>query len=468
MKSGQEEKKKPTYEELEALCNELQAHVARGIVLQQELNSIKDELDQELNRFRLIQEFGELGLFRDSFQEFGALAAEYFILAFEQPHCLLAEYDEKAGALRVMSIFGFAHTAVPPVLELSPADFPGREGFLLSQHPQIHARLAALELTEALVGPLFGPDGAFKGIAICGQQLPDQRFYKPIDAQSRHSFTVMATKVSYLLHNFRINEQLKQEIEERRRVEKMLEEKAAALLRSNSELEQFAYVVSHDLKAPLRNVLGFAGLLHEKYLDALPETGREYFGIILREIHRFGSVIDGLLAYARISSRPGEGRRMVDFNHLAEKVQAQILLAIRQRQAVIRVHPLPCLPANPQQMEQLFQNLITNAIKFTPPGRRPVVEISAEPTGEGYCFAFRDNGIGIEKHKLDDIFGLFQRLHPAPQYEGNGLGLSICRKIVARHNGRIWAESAGPDRGTVFYFTIPQAVQPENPGRKTE
>ena len=454
-KKGREENRKASYRELEALCLELEARVTRGIMVQQELISLKAELDQELNRFRLIQEFGELGLFRESIQEFGALATEYFIRAFEQPHALLAEYDEKSDMLAVVSTFGFANTDVPAVLPLSPADFPEREGFLLSQQPDTHVKLASLDLEEALAGPLFGPDGAFKGFVVCGQQRADQRFYNPIDTQARHSFTVMATKVSYLLHNFRINQQLKQEIEERRRVEQMLEEKAAELLRSNSELEQFAYVVSHDLKAPLRNVLGFAGMLQKKWMDAVPEAGREYLEIILKEINRFGAVIDGLLAYARFSSRPPRERQLVDFNKLAEKVQAQIYLAIQQCRAVIKVHPLPSLPADPQQMEQLFQNLITNAIKFTPSGRRPEIDISAKPSGSEYCFTIRDNGIGIEEHNLESIFGLFQRPHASRGYEGSGLGLSICRKIVGQHQGRIWAESKGPGQGAAFRFTLP-------------
>lgn len=459
MKRSQEDNKQPTYEELAALCQELQDRVTRHIVLRQELISIKDEVDQELNRFRLIQEFGKVGLFPDRIQDFWTLAAEYFILAFEQPHCLLAEYDKNQEELRTSSVFGFSNISIPPVLGLSSADFTEREGFLLSQRPQLRAKLAALQLEEALVGPFFGPDGSFKGLAICGQQLPDQRFYKPIEIQSRHSFTVMATKASYLLHNFQVNQQLKEEIEERRRVEKMLEKQAADLLRSNADLEQFAYVVSHDLKAPLRNVLGFARLLRKKHLDTLPNAGREYLDIILKEIHRFGAIIDDLLAYARLSARAVEERQIVDFNQVAEKVQAQIFLSIQQCKASIKVHPLPCLPANRQQMEQLFQNLLTNAIKFTHPERCPVIDISATATDDGYCFAVRDNGIGIDEHNLEVIFSLFHRLHPPQQYEGNGLGLTICRKIVGQHQGRIWVESDGPGCGSAFFFTLPRQVE---------
>ncbi len=447
--------KKPSYEELEALCRELQDKVTKGIVLQQELISIKDELDQELNRFRLIQEFGEVGMFRESIRDFATVATEYFILAFEQPHCLLAEYRPQHDDLQTLSNFGFGGAEIPDCFSIPRAQFRQREAFLLSQRPGLQQQLSFLCLEDALIAPLFAPDGAFLGMVACGQRLEDQRFYNPIDPKDRHAFTVMATKVGYLLHNFRINEQLKQEIRERLKAEKMLEGKAADLLRSNAELEQFAYIVSHDLKAPLRNVMGFARLLKSKHYQAPPESGQEYLDIIWKETQRFNTIIDDLLAYARLSSSSTEESfTLVDFNLIVERVMARNSFAISQRQARISVQPLPCLPACPHQMEQLFQNLIINAIKFTPPGRIPEIRVEALPEGKAYRFAITDNGIGIDKEELPRAFGLFQRLHSSGEYEGNGLGLSICKKIVEQHHGKIWAHSDGEGKGSTFYFTL--------------
>lgn len=444
--------KKPAYEELEALCRELQDKVTRGIVLQQELISIKNELDQELNRFRLIQEFSEVGMFRESIRDFAAIATEYFIQAFEQPHCLLAEFQPEDGQLRTLSFFGFSGAEIPACFSVSMGQFHQREGFLLAQHPILQQQLSFLCLEDALIAPLYAPDGASLGIVACGQRLEDQRFYNPIDPKDRHAFTVMATKVGYLLHNFRVNEQLKQEIEERRKVEKMLEDKAADLLHSNAELEQFAYVVSHDLKAPLRNAMGFARLLKSKYQPDLPRAGQEYLDIVWQEINRFNKAIDDLLAHARLSSREN-AFTLVDLNQVIERVKARNSLALSQ--ASISVQQLPCLPAYSLQMEQLFQNLILNAVKFTPPERRPEIRIEVQQSENVYRFAVTDNGIGIDEKGQQQVFGLFQRLHTSNGYEGNGLGLSICKKIVEQHQGKIWVYSEGHNKGTTFYFTLP-------------
>lgn len=457
MHAGEGHEPKPSYEELETMCRELQAKVTKGIVLQHELSSIKDELDQELNRFRLIQEFGEVGMFQESIRDFATAATEYFVQAFEQPHCLLAEYCREDGTLRPLSTFGFSGTDIPGCFVVGHRQFRRREGFLLSQRPGFQSELGFLALEDALAAPLFAPDGIFLGLVACGQKSEDQRFYNPIDPKDRHAFTIMATKVGYLLHNFRVNEQLKKEVEERRKVEKMLEAKAADLLRSNAELEQFAYVVSHDLKAPLRNAMGFARLLRRNCRPGLPPAGQEHLDVVWEEMNRFNNIIDDLLAYARLSAASsGEPPSPVDLNAIVERVRNRNSFIIKQRQARINVQQLPRLPAHAPQMEQLFQNLILNAIKFTPPERQPEISIEAQAAGNGYRFAVRDNGIGVSKGKQIQIFGLFQRLHSSGQYEGNGLGLSICKKVVEQHQGKIWVESEGKGKGAVFYFTLPR------------
>ncbi|MEQ8705768.1 MAG: ATP-binding protein [Phaeodactylibacter sp.] len=445
---------KLSYDELSRLCKELQDRVTRGISTQQQLISIKNELDQELNRFKIIQDFSKEGLFQDSIEDFATIATEYFIQAFQQPHCLFAEYRDE-GDLKPIGQFGFSQMPIPEVLPILISDLPEREGFLLGEHPEFKSKLAFLELEDALVAPMYRPDNSFYGLVVSGQQKADQRFYAPINPKDRHAFTVMATKASYLMYNFRTNELLKQEIKERRRMEQMLEAKANDLLRSNADLEQFAYVVSHDLKAPLRNVQGFADLLRRDQ-SAFSPSNREYVDMIWDEVKRFSDIIDALLRYARVSTSSIQDMKEVDFQQLVYNIEGQLSLTLQQRKAQLHYQNLPAVQANYRQMQQLLQNLIINAIKFTPDGRMPFIHLEAEPTPNGYRFAVKDNGIGLRPADQKRIFGLFQRADREQQFEGNGLGLSICKKIVEQHKGKIWVESEGPGKGSTFFFTLPE------------
>jgi signal transduction histidine kinase len=450
---------KLSYDDLSRLCAELQDRVTRGISTQQQLISIKNELDEELNRFKIIQDFSKEGLFQDSIEGFATVATEYFIQAFQQPHCLFAECRDD-GALQVIGQFGFNNSVIPSVLPLASEDLPKREGFLLGEHPAFKAKLAFLQLEDALVAPMYRPDNSFYGLVVSGRQKADQRFYDPINPKDRHAFTVMATKSSYLMYNFRTNELLKQEIRERRRMEQMLEAKANDLLRSNAELEQFAYVVSHDLKAPLRNVQGFADLLRRDQSGISP-VSREYINMIWEEVKRFSDIIDALLRYARVSTSSIQDMKQVDFQQLVYKIEGQLSLTLQQRKAQLKYQNLPTVQANYRQMQQLLQNLIINAIKFTPEGRMPFIHLEAEPTQNGYRFAVKDNGIGLRSADQKRIFGLFQRADREQQFEGNGLGLSICKKIVEQHKGKIWVESVGPGEGSTFFFTLPSRQSEE-------
>ena len=444
---------KLSYEELSRLCTELQDRVTRGISTQQQLISIKNELDKELNRFKIIQDFSKEGLFQDSIEGFATLATEYFIQAFQQPHCLFAECSDD-GEIHVIGKFGFNNTAVPSVLPFSSEKLPLREGFLLGDYPDFKSKLAFLQLEDALIAPMYRPDSSFYGLVVAGQQESDQRFYDAINPKDRHAFTVMATKASYLMYNFRTNELLKQEIKERRRMEQMLEAKANDLLRSNAELEQFAYVVSHDLKAPLRNVQGFADLLRRDQ-SGLSPSSREYIDMVWEEVKRFSDIIDALLRYARVSTSSVQDMKEVDFQQLVYKIEGQLSMTLQQRKAQLHYQNLPTIQANYRQMQQLLQNLIINAIKFTPEGRMPFIHLEAEPTQNGYRFAVKDNGIGLKPADQKRIFGLFQRADREQQFEGNGLGLSICKKIVEQHKGKIWVESVDLGKGSTFFFTLP-------------
>jgi PAS domain S-box-containing protein len=230
-----------------------------------------------------------------------------------------------------------------------------------------------------------------------------------------------------------------------------LEKTAAELERSNKDLEQFAYVASHDLQEPLRAVGGFASLLRQQLRDKLDADGRKYMGYVVEGAERMQALINDLLTYSRVGSRGG-ARTPVSMKQALDDAVGNLSAAIEESRAVIRSDPLPAVTADRSQMVQLLQNLVGNAIKFHGP-RAPEIHIGAAREKDAWIFSVRDNGIGIEPKYHDRIFLIFQRLHSRIEYPGTGIGLAVCKKIVERHYGRIWFESQ-PGEGTTFFFTI--------------
>jgi PAS domain S-box-containing protein len=225
------------------------------------------------------------------------------------------------------------------------------------------------------------------------------------------------------------------------------------LRRSNKELEQFAYVASHDLREPLRMVTLFSQLLQKNYGGRLDPDADEFIGYIVEGAIRMDSLVNDLLEYSRVSSQ-GRPFQPTDFKSVIQEVRTNLAVAIMESGAVLDVRSLPTIDADRSQIVQLYQNLISNAIKFRR-DQAPHITIAMEEDKQEWMFSVQDNGIGIEEEYTAKIFNIFQRLHSKDQYAGTGIGLAICRRIVERHGGKIWVES-DPGQGSTFRFTIPK------------
>lgn len=225
------------------------------------------------------------------------------------------------------------------------------------------------------------------------------------------------------------------------------------LRRSNAELQQFAYVASHDLQEPLRMVASFTQLLAKRYEGKLGKDADEFIGYAVDGARRMQLLIEDLLAYSRVGTRARE-LMLCSAGDVVGAALRHLTIAIEENGAVIHTSDLPGIVCDDLQMTSVFQNLVGNAIKFRIPNVPPVIEIAAARSGAEWVFSVKDNGIGIEPRHFERVFQVFQRLQTREDYPGNGIGLAICRKIVERHGGRIWLESE-PGKGTTFLFTIP-------------
>jgi PAS domain S-box-containing protein len=242
------------------------------------------------------------------------------------------------------------------------------------------------------------------------------------------------------------------DITERKQAEDQLKKATEELKRSNAELEQFAYAASHDLREPLRTISAFLRLFEKRYKGKIDEKADEYISFTIDSVTRMDALLNDLLEFSRLGSKTVR-MNPVNWAVPLEKAIYNLGSAIEKSGTRITYDQLPTVPANESQITRLFQNLIANAIKFRGE-RKPVIHIAVKQKDHEWLFSVRDNGIGIEPEFNDRIFVVFQRLHTRQEYEGTGMGLAICKKIVELHGGRIWVESQ-PGKGSTFYFTIP-------------
>lgn len=260
---------------------------------------------------------------------------------------------------------------------------------------------------------------------------------------------------SYNFESRKQVENLEAEIDQRRRTEISLKATTLNLTRSNNDLQQFAYVASHDLQEPLRAITGFLTLLVKKQGQNLDEDSRTYIQHAVEGAERMRALVNDLLSYARVESKAQEFTT-VDLYKIIETVKKDLATSINESNAYIETSDLPQINGDSIQLGQLFLNLIGNAIKFRSDAA-PIIKIKAEMRADDWLFSVADNGRGFEMEHAERIFVIFQRLQGREQASGTGIGLALCKKIVERHGGSIWVE-AKPNEGATFFFTIPNST----------
>jgi signal transduction histidine kinase len=290
-----------------------------------------------------------------------------------------------------------------------------------------------------------GVIGNYKMIALCTYCLDKCNAAEIIDVVNNHEFALVKRKKSWELI----------ETTEHKRTEEELLEAMKKLRKSNSDLEQFAYVASHDLQEPLRMISSFLQLLQRRYEGQLDVDADEFIGYAVDGSKRMQKLIEDLLAYSRITSK-GKEFKYVKMDDPLEKALVNLKLSIDENNAkVVPNGSLPTVYGDYTQITQLFQNLIGNAIKYRSK-IPPEIHISAMHNDDNlWLFRVRDNGVGIDPKYADQVFKIFRRLHTNEEYEGTGIGLAITKRIVERHNGQIWVESEA-GKGSTFYFTLPK------------
>ncbi|WP_224247837.1 ATP-binding protein [Hyalangium gracile] len=280
--------------------------------------------------------------------------------------------------------------------------------------------------------PIRGPDGRVSGIFVQGHDMTEQN---RAEAEVR-----------------RLNQLLERRVQER----------TAELVEANKELESFSYTVSHDLRAPLRHITGFAQLLEKRVGPQLDATARRYVTTISEAARQGGKMVDDLLAFSRMG-RAELNKSPVVLRELVAEVQRELAPDAEGRKVEWRVSSLPEVQADQSLLRLAVKNLISNALKYTRPKPEAIIEVGGrEESGEAHVWV-KDNGVGFDMRYADKLFGVFQRLHTAEQFEGTGIGLANVRRIISRHGGRVWAEGR-PEEGATFHFTLP-AAQKEPPAR---
>ena len=381
---------------------------------------------------------------------------------------VLYTYLQKAGYQVLVADDGLGGLEVvsnsQPELILLDVMMPGIDGFEVCR--RLKANRQSRDIPVIFLTALSETLNKVKGFEVGGVDYITQPIEnEEVVARVRTHLTI--TRMRQKLQQQ--NNTLQAEIERRKQIEQELNssrnllqvsndsleqtvaERTAELYDSNQDLEHFAYIASHDLRQPLRKIRMCTEYLAEDYAQCFDEQAETYMQYITKSIDRMYLLIDDLLAYSRVGKQE-QKYTSVDLNLVVEECLEDLSLVIEDKQAEISYDNLPLVQGNLRELRQLFQNLLANALKFA--GDRPsMIKITATRQSDRWLFAVKDNGIGIDPIYSDKIFQMFQRLHHNSEYEGTGIGLAICQKVVTSHGGKIWVESKLGE-GSTFYFTL--------------
>ncbi len=321
----------------------------------------------------------------------------------------------------------------PPDLVLTDVMMPELDGFGLVR--ALRGDPSTATIPVIMLSARAGEESRVEGM----QSGVDDYLIKPFSARELLARVEAHLKISQI----------------RKAAERALRRTNNELRRANSDLEQFAYSASHDLQEPIRNVAIYSQIIRTRYAEALDERGKQYISFVTEGAQRLGNLVKDLLAYAQSGKTEEELTEDVDSGVALKNALSDLEAAIRDSSATVSFGELPRTRMHLVQLQQLFQNLIGNALKYRGDGEPPQIVIAAERDGMFWNFSVKDNGIGIPAEHRDRIFGIFKRLHGDGKYAGTGIGLAICQRIVERNGGRIWVESNETGQGSAFFFTLP-------------
>lgn len=342
------------------------------------------------------------------------------------------------------------HSEAPDIILLDIL-MPGMDGYEVCQ--QLKEQEKTAQIPVIFLTALDDELNKIKAFELGGIDYITKPFHiKEVVARIENQLTIQRQRLALAQQN----EQLKQQNWRLEQLNCQLVKANSKLEQSNKDLEQFAYIASHDLRSPLQTIIGFTEILNQKYQHCFDKKGTHYLERIISGAYRMNRLIKGLLEYSRLSTENIQFKE-IDGNWIIEQVLESLQSAIENSSAEIKRDEMPKLMGDEVQIEQLFQNLISNAIKYRHPEVAPQIQITVEESlNQQYLIGIHDNGIGILSENFQQIFQVFQRLHTGDEYPGTGIGLAVCQKIVDNHGGSIWVESEG-DRGSTFYFTLPSA-----------
>ncbi|KOF01684.1 hypothetical protein OB69_15105 [Roseivirga seohaensis subsp. aquiponti] len=321
------------------------------------------------------------------------------------------------------------------IYELDPSQQPNLAEGIKYYHPDDRSKIEkavrnAIDLKEPF-------DLEVKFITATGKHLWVRAIGRPI---TKNGKTIKVTGTF-------------QDITERKKTELSIQHHLQLLEQKNKELNQFAYIASHDLQEPLRTVANYVELLNWKYQDKLDADSNLYLSYITRSVERMQDLLHALLEYTSIGKYEKEPT-LIDCNHILDQVKVDLSAQLEKKKVKLKINKLVQVKGYEHELRSLFQNLISNSIKYCKPDTTPEIDVSVEKETNQYTFAIKDNGIGIDEKYKEKIFVIFQRLHNQDSYEGTGIGLARCRKIAELHGGKIWVDSQ-PNQGSTFYFSIP-------------